>query len=229
MWKTSVTLLFTLLVSVVVGDRAMADQAQVKPGTAPQIIKSYPGLQYKDLTGRSGSDILLFSDGKKVRVDDVRKMAAVQEKLRTRGKSQPPAQFRQTAAAKGLQLKSRGDLSSALKRPDNETVVLPSGRSATVGQIKYVQSEVERRLGRRLDLTSARPVLTGPAIKVTAKTSKDEWKNIFRQPDSTILESPNGKRITVGELKQTIKERRQLRKAGKINSPAVKSNQGGRP
>jgi hypothetical protein len=44
--------------------------------------------------------------------------------------------------------------------------------------------------------------------------NKNQWEDIFRnKPDSTVLESPNGTRITLGELKEYMRQR--LTKEGK--------------
>ncbi|MBF8258914.1 MAG: hypothetical protein HW377_1288 [Actinobacteria bacterium] len=78
---------------------------------------------------------------------------------------------------------------------------LPSGRLATVGQIKLVQPLIEKKIGRSLSSIPKRASLSGPAVKVTAKS---DWKEIIARPDGTVLESPDGTRITVGELKQAF-------------------------
>jgi hypothetical protein len=118
-----------------------------------------------------------------------------------------PAALKTKPASKGRLLNTQADIAAALKRPDNETVQLPSGRLVTVGQLKFVQPLVEKRLGRSLTQINQNN-LEGPAIKVTKTTTKSEWITILRMPDSTVLESPNGKRITVGKLKQEMTQRR---------------------
>jgi hypothetical protein len=52
-----------------------------------------------------------------------------------------------------------------------------------------------------LDTLPQRPDLSGAAIKVDANS---DWKALLQRPDQTVLESPNGTRITVGELKKTL-------------------------
>jgi methionyl-tRNA formyltransferase len=93
------------------------------------------------------------------------------------------------------------DIAAALDRPDSDTLQLPSGKTMTVGLLKLVREDVERRLGRSLTAGKVRPDLSGPAVKVQSGT---DWKNILQRPDGTVLESPGGKRITVGELKQVL-------------------------
>ena len=171
----------------------------------PDIVKRTPNMRMTDLAGRSDTDLVELSDGRRVRVGDLRRLQAVQQKMRAAVPgSRLPAAFKIKPAATGTRMNNAADLAAALKRPDNETVQLPSGRLATVGQIKLVQPLVEKRLGHKLDAASLRPNLSGPAIKVSRSASKDEWKGILQKPDNTVLESPNGTRITVGELKQSL-------------------------
>jgi len=150
-----------------------------------------------------------------MRLGDVRRLTATAQKMRSAAPgSRLPAALKMKPAATGIRVNNAADLAAALKRSDNETVQLPSGRLATVGQIKLVQPLVEKRLGRKLTAVPSRPNLAGPAIKISKSTTKDEWKGIFQKPDSTVLESPNGTRITVGELKQALKAKL-TRKGGK--------------
>ena len=111
----------------------------------------------------------------------------------------------------GTRVNNAADLAAALKHSDNESVQLPSGRLATVGQIKRLQPMVEKQLGRKLTSIPQRPNLEGPAIKISKNISKEEWKGIFQKPDNTVLESPSGKRITVGELKKTLSAKNKKR------------------
>jgi hypothetical protein len=111
-----------------------------------------------------------------------------------------------------LTVKSRADLTSALSRPDSQTVKLPSGAITTVGEIKAVRAEIEKRLGRSLDASFQRTSLTGQAIKVPPNATKTDLQNLLKQPDSTILESPNGRRTTVGALKKLIADTNAVRK-----------------
>jgi hypothetical protein len=115
-----------------------------------------------------------------------------------------PAALKMKPAATGTKINNAADLAAALKLPDNTTVQLPSGRLATVGQIKLVRPLIEKRLGHSLAMVQQRPNLTGPAIKVNKNTSRAQWEDILKKPDATVLESPNGKRITVGEAKQYL-------------------------
>ena len=175
-----------------------ADLAGVpKPG----IVKLTPNMPASALTGRPDTDLVELSDGRQVRLADIRRLTAAARKMETARGSRLPAAFKAKPAATGAPLNSSADLSAALKRPDTDTVVLPSGRRLTVGMIRQLQPQVEKRLGRPLVASAQRPNLSGTAVKVTAKS---DWKQLLQGADGTVLEAPNGTRITVGELKHTL-------------------------
>jgi hypothetical protein len=170
------------------------------------VVKYTPNMRMTDLAGRPDTDHVEFSGGRRVSVGDLRRLTATAQQMRAAAPgSRLPATLKIKPAATGTRINNASDLAAALKRSDNETVQFPSGRLATVGQVKLLQPLVEKQLGRKLTAAPLRPNLAGPAIKVSQSTTKDEWKGILQKPDSTVIESPSGKRITVGELKQTLR------------------------
>ncbi len=183
---------------------AVTNDATAAQATGDRIVKYTPNMPANALVGRPDSDFVELSDGRRLRVGDVRRLTATAQKMRVAPVRQLPPALTAKPAATGKRVNNAAELAAALKLPDNETVVLPSGRRVTVGQIKFVQPQVEKRLGRQLTSAPQRPGLTGPAIKISKSTTKDEWKSILQKPDGTVIESPNGTRITVGELKQAL-------------------------
>lgn len=170
-----------------------------------KVTKYSPGMQLQSFAGRPDSELIEFADGRRVRLGDMRRIEQSAQRLRSAPKVAvvpPGLQFK--PAASGTRVETPQALADALKRPDSDTLVLPSGAKLTVGQLKFLQPMVEKRLGRPLSAAPGRPPLSGQANKVTAQS---DWKSILAQPDSTVLESPSGKRVTVGELKQVIKSR----------------------
>jgi len=153
------------------------------------------------LAGRTNSDLVMFSNGKRMKVGDIRALQALSEKMRAAKVSAVPFAFKNKIAATGTPVKTSADLSAALQRnKDSETLQLKSGR-ITVEQLKFLQPELEKRTGRKLGASVQAPNLTAPAEKVTAKS---DWKAILNKPDSYVIESKNNKRITVGMLKQVL-------------------------
>lgn len=184
---------------------AQPDSQYATPGhLQPTIIKFNRNLPPNALQGKADTDLVELSNGKRMKVGDIRRITAIANKNRiTAPKSlEPRAVKLRPAATGGIALRSRADLNTALQqRADSETVVLPSGRRTTVAMLKMVQPQVEERRKQLRPATMQRPNLSGPATRVTADS---DWVAILKQPDSTILESARGKRITVGELKQSL-------------------------
>ena len=177
--------------------------------TEPTVIKFKKGeMPPNFLAGKADTDLVEFSGGRRMSVKKIREWAELAKEMRAvvPGSRLHPG-LKHKPAATGTPIKTAEDLSAALKRPDSETVKLPSGRLVTVGQIKFLQPEVERRLGRSLASLPQRPDLKGPAIKIAAKSDPEYWNEILDKPDGTILENASGKRITVGELKRALAEK----------------------
>lgn len=175
-------------------------------GASPTVIKMTPGMTTQSLANRADSDLVDLSSGRRLPVRDLRRLDAVGQKLRAAGagKTMSPA-LTARPAAKGIPLRQRNDLLAALKRPDSDTIQLPSGERLTVGQLRLLKPEIEKRLGRPIDAVPDRQVPTGPATRLQRGMDKEQWKGILQNPDNnTVLESPNGKRITIGELKQVL-------------------------
>jgi len=185
--------------------KGIAAQAVVNPG----IVKYSPSLSASSLAKRPDTDLVELSNGSRIRLGDVRRLRGIAQNIRaTAPGSRLPKAFRARPASTGTKLTRAADLTAALKLPDSATVVLPSGRRATVGMIRLLQPEVEARLGRPLSAGPVPVSLSGPVVKVDAKT---DWKTILTKPDGTVLEAPDGKRITVGELKQVLAASSQTR------------------
>jgi hypothetical protein len=174
-------------------------------GTAsPKVIKYTAGFRMQSVIGRPDTDMVEFASGKRVSLGDMRRLEAVQRRLRAVvPNSRYPWGLEVKPAGNGTPLKNSGDLVAALKRGDREEIKA-QGSDATIWQVKFVQPIVEKRLGRKLDTLPQRPSLDGPAESVSLQTPSARWKELMRGPDSQILMSPTGKRVTVGELKAAV-------------------------
>jgi hypothetical protein len=201
-WGLAGAGIFILLLLMV---NAAIAQNSIPQNHASQVntIKYNANMRISDLAGRPDTDLVEFSDGQHLRLGELRKLEGVQKKMmaaKPGSKKSPLLNARPDASNVKMKIQSDADLHAALKRPDNETVQLPSGRLATAGQLKFLQ-EGEKRLGRRFIPESQRPDLSGPAFKISENLTEEEWKSLRQKPDSTVLESPSGIRITLGELK----------------------------
>lgn len=204
-------LLLLVLAMVLTGSPLRGHAEQTQPGQGvggpsrgiepPGVVKFAPKMPASALAARSDTDLVELPDGRRVRMGDVRRLKDAARKMRAKKGAPLPAGLRARPAATGTPLRNASDLGAALKRPDTDTVVLPSGRKVTVGMIRLLQPQVEKRTGRPLSAGAKRQDLSGSAVKVGPKT---DWKDILQRPDGTVLEAPDGTRITVGELKKTL-------------------------
>lgn len=180
---------------------AGAQATAMKPnlGAAANVVKFTPNLRLSALAARPDSDLVELSDGRRVRLGEARRLeAAVQKARAARHPDVLPALARKPAAT-GVPVRDPSELAAALKRNDQDTVVLPSGRRATVAQLRIAKELADKQRASAAASASQRPNLAGPAIRVTAQT---DMKALMSRPDSTVLESPKGTRVTVGEIKQ---------------------------
>src|SRR5262245_859143 len=181
--------------------------AQAATPASPNVMKFSPNLNRSAVLARPDTDVVEFSDGKRMRVGELRKLDAAAQRMRAaKPKRALPPGLKTPPAATGRLVENRADLAAAVRRSGNETLQLPSGRLVTADQLRFVQPEVEKRLGHKLSDAAPRPRRDGPALKVNAQT---DWREILKQPDSTILESQSGKRVTVGEVRQTLAKSRE--------------------
>lgn len=198
-----------------------APQGQSGASTAagkPRIIKYTRGMGVNSLAGKPDTDEIELPSGRRMTVGDARRLQAAAQKMRAAVPgSRANAALKVKPAATGTLVKTKADIAAALKRPGNETIQFPNGQRITVAQLKFMQPFIEKKVGHKIDILSRRPNLSGPATRVSQTTTKAEWESILRQPDNTVLESQNGKRITVGELKQYMTQNKG--KIRKVSAP----------
>jgi hypothetical protein len=189
---------------------------------SPAVHKYTPKMTVASLASKPDTDIIQFANGRQLSVRGFRRLDRIAKKLRAPRVNKKPAAFRFQPNPGKIKLKinTASDLKQALKLDDRDTVQLPSGRLATAAQIKFAQPMVEKRLGFKLSSLPQRPDTYGTALKIAPNTNKKEWGKILKKPENTIIESPDGARITVGELKDYLKQR--LTKKSKASSQTPK-------
>lgn len=163
------------------------------------------------------SEIRALPDNATVRLGNGREMSAGRYKELAdaftaigkagRGRTPDPRmRFSRTTAPAQVQLRPGADLQAIARLPDDNVLQLPTGEKFTVGDLKRLSALQKARTGR--SLLDARPSaprarLEGPAIRVTPRMKLVDFAD---KPDSTILETPSGGRVTLGELRATYKK-----------------------
>lgn len=197
-----------LLLGGLVAVLLLMPPAMARGAAQPDVIKQTPGMRISDLAGRPDSTRIQLSNGKMVRLGELRRFDAAAKGIRAAMGSRLPLpstlKVKPVESSNTVKLRSNRDLTAMLKRPDTDTMRLPSGRVVTAGQLKFLQPQLEKKLGRPLGSVSQTQPPSGPAVKVGKNITRGEWDALMRKPDNTILETANGKRTTVGALKQAI-------------------------
>ncbi len=206
-----------------------ASRAATPAMNAPQptLIKLTPGMAAQAIAGRADSDLVELPNGRQMTVGAARRLQARVDALTRRRTSRFAGVLRMRPAASGARIADTG-LTAALKRPDGETLQLPSGQRLTVAQLKLIQPLIERRLGQPLASLRQRPASSGVVVKVGPQTPQAQWVTLMKNsPDTTVLEGPTGELTTVGELKQELTRRADLvrslsKQRGGTRAPAAK-------
>ena len=180
--------------------------------TKAQIIKLPPGQTFGSLSSTLSDDqIIEMPSGTRMRVGSVRALQASFAKARLHATTKAQQGFKILPPPKtsGVPIKADESAAEILARPPSDIVTFPSGRSASVAQLRVMVPYIKQHYG--IDLlhppSSGRPNLTGPAVMIT---SVDDLKKIPKNaPASTLLETPKGTRITLGELRTAMSNSKQ--------------------
>jgi hypothetical protein len=161
------------------------------------------------------AQIKALPDNAQVRIPSGRVVSALKYKrvadailkIKAAGNStmpQPQFLFAKPSGTAKVQLREGVNLQEIAKRPDSDVLQMPDGNKITVGDLKKLSVLQQKLTGKSLleMKSSARPNLSGAAIKVS---SPQDIKKLADKPDSTILESASGKRVTLGELREYAK------------------------
>jgi hypothetical protein len=162
-----------------------ADPTPARP-PASGVLKVGPATRSSELAILPSSQVLEFPRGTRFTVADVRSLEPLAARLRAvtgRGV------LRQPLTGPALPVTRQTERRQLETAPDTTVLVAPDGRKITVGQFKAV-----------LPHLPAANVRSAPnVVKVARGTPLSE---LLKRLDTDVLESPGGKRTTVGELRQ---------------------------
>ncbi len=198
-----------LTVSMLAACAAASAAGETPARAAPVAVIAYtPGMTVRSLAGRADSALVELAPGRRTRVGDLRRLDAVAQRLR-RTETPPPRGLRAAPARAGATpLRSTDDIAAALRRPGTDVLQLPSGRTLTAEQLRFMIPRAERHLGRSIAASPGPRLSPRPAIRVDAQT---DWGAVLARPDDTLIESPSGRRVTVGALKRELAAQTGLR------------------
>jgi hypothetical protein len=181
------------------------------------VVQMPRGVHRADIALLRDDQMLETPSGKRISVKRYRALTAAFAKARLDTAHKRPAGFAFLAPPQGpgKPLLPHETAQHLLARPPTDVVQLPDGKTATIAQMRVEAPWVERHYHVAI---APAPVLTGPATLV--KTSSTLQSIPRNAPDSTILTSPNGTRITLGQLRSYLKSQ--------VSATTVKPNAGTR-
>jgi hypothetical protein len=203
-------------------------------GGNTHIIKYVPNMTMQSLAGKPETDVVEFSNGRKLQVGTLHRLQTIAQKMHMPYTpkyhvSLSVLKEHPIATAQTKNITSAGALAAALKGANTDTFRLPSGRVISVEQLKVLQPFIERKLGRSLSAYPLTATSSAKTIVVSKNTAKEEWEAIrLLKDDNTILETTQGTRITLGELRQYIQQHYPTTPSGTkkstVNTPVQKSS-----
>lgn len=170
---------------------------QAAPQTAAQpanVIRLEGNATSAQLAPMPATQLVEFPNGLRLSAADVRSLAPIADRLR-RSSASRSGVLRQPLTGPVVAIKPGTTMNEVINAPDNALLQMPDGRKVSVAQFKSVQGQ----LRTSAVTTGTRAQRNGPAVRVERGTRLAE---LLKRPDTDILESPGGKRITVGELRR---------------------------
>jgi hypothetical protein len=168
---------------------------------AAKVVRLAPGVGRAQVLQLRDDQLIETPSGRQISVGSYRRLTDAFASAQSRGAARAAAPFAYSKPAGGITLPAGETAAQLLKRPDSTVVRFPNGAVASVAQLKAMKPFVEQRYGVSLDAPSA-ALPSGPALKVA--NLQGALAEIKGKPDSTVLESPKGTRVTVGDLKLAL-------------------------
>ena len=165
-----------------------------------------PTTPHTDFAKLKDSDTVELQNGRRLKVGTIRKFSSLSGKLKAARPTYPvmPQAVKKKAPGTGIRVANVAELSNKLQASDDTTIEFPSGRTYTVAQLRFLQPFLEVQLGKKMNQPLHQQHHKGKVVQLKNTPDRSYWKSIFTMADSTVLETPQGTRFTVGELKQFI-------------------------
>ncbi len=184
-----------------------ADPAKPASGLSlsQNVVRLDTGVSLAKIRQLPPDTMLQTKGGRQVRADQFLKLTDALGSLKGKqaGTQRMDLKFSRPTAAATVQIKRGADLKAIAQMPPGTVLELQRRNGSpvklTVADLKRLAAFEQRRSGRNLLASrSTAPSRSGPAIPIN---STSDLKLLKGKPDSTVLESPDHKRITLGELK----------------------------
>ena len=193
-------------------DIQLAGSASLRPtltAVAPNTFAMTHETTFQEVLAHADSETMVSAEGKRISVARLRQANALTQRYVANRSRLPRVKFiavNKTAAAQ--KIGPNTDLAALLNQPDDTPLETPSGKRFNVSVLKILQPEIERRIGRPINQlrssAGGRAAIYAPGLATQKVPTKPKIADLLKQPDSQVLESPHGIRITVGELRHYL-------------------------
>ena len=169
------------------------------------IVRISAGVRPAQILALRDDQMIETPSGRRMSVGGYRRIQAIFANARARTSHPRAAPFTLLPAptVQGVLRRPGESEAQLLARPDSDVIRLKSGHSVSVAQLRIIATYLMQHGGLKLTATQVnRPYLGGPAVHIG---TIDQLKTVPQNaPDSMVLESPKGTRITVGELRKAL-------------------------
>jgi len=185
-------------------------QARMDSASTLPLIIAKPGQSLKTLAAAPKESRVTLVGGQTTSVAMLGKIEQLQIKLRTNRVVKPVPLSLPNVVAQGVVGQNNLTINEALKRPANEVIQI-SIHKYTAENLRKMDALLKanprdpRGIAERMGKPTANASTAGPALKVTRGESLQQLLN---KPDNTLLESSNGQKVTVAQIKQYLAKER---------------------
>jgi hypothetical protein len=184
-----------------------------------QIIRIAPGFRRADLSTLRDDQMIETPSGNRVAVRKLRfiQQAVAQARIKTAVMRQGAFKILPPTFAPCVKPAPGETAAQILARPPSDVICTPSGKGVSVAQLRLIAPTIQQRP----QIRSIRVLpMAGPAIPIASRQDlrAQFHTSLKNAPDSTVLVSPKGTRVTIGQLKALLKAnappRRPIRSLG---------------
>jgi hypothetical protein len=177
---------------------------------AAHVVRIAPGFHKSDLALLRDDQVVETTQGRHVPVARLRLIMETVAKERARTAQRRAPQFAILAPMTApCTPPGRGEtLAHLLARPASDSICTPSGRPVSVAQLRAMAPYVARHPELRARLGMPARVSAGEIRIANAADLRTKARTTLRNaPDSTVLVSPKGTKITLGALRAFLRSR----------------------
>lgn len=200
--------------------RVQSQALELKPGTPAAQIRAAPvvrigtGVKLADVAVLRDDQLIETTGGRRLRVGKFRAImqAVTAAQARTAVPVASPFPILPRPLAAGVPIPAGQTARELLSRPPTDVVRLTSGSSVSIAQLRAMAPYVEKKYGVNLTSAAGRKPMLPPGATVIRVTSVADIRKLSRiAPDTTVLETPSGARVTLGDLKAEARRRHRMR------------------